>query len=606
MSGGLVQLVVYGTQNIFLTGTPEITFFKISYRRHTPFAVESIEQELTGSNNFGNEVVCSIDKIGDLISNSYLEVVIPKVDLVKNSSNWDLNLQLAKSNYNEILELYQLVYNYTTTDTDITRKLLTLCRTNNIPMSQIVETMNDPEFIGELTQQRQELQTYILLSENFNNIDELTDEKFYLFQEVNRTDIQIQFNSIVSITQDVNATTDIDELDGAIRIQTINLINNKMYQIIKDFYMKIYIIYIEKYNIYQSFINGTYSESYKFAWVEELGNAMIDGIDLTIGSDKIETHTGDFLMAFSKVFENEYQKVNYNKMIGNVPELYEFNNKPKESYKIIVPLKFFFCRHYGLAIPLVALRYHDVLITLRYKIFEQLCYFEDSPNLQGPLNVQALYNINLISAKLFIDYVFLDESERKRFAQSTHEYLIEIVQYREFNNLEGREYNADLSFSHPTKFMIWFVQPNTYRNNPKGTNKCQWNNYGTNNDKSGYTITNEFIRLNTQQRTDPNHDIKYYNYVIPYELFQNSPTDGYNIYSFAIKPMELQPSSSCNMSRISDLGIVMNFTEEFVELVNSNTFEEIPRGFYLGVYCYSINILRIMSGMAGVAFQTSS
>lgn len=606
MAGGLVQLTVYGTQDIFLTGTPEITFFKVSYRRHTNFAIESIAQEFLGSNDFGNEVTCVIDKIGDLMSKAYLEIEIPRVSLTKNPANWTINRQLALTNYQNALEFYQLVYNYVSTDTDVTRKLLSLCRTNNISMEDIVKTMNDPSFIGTLETQRKELQAYILLGENFNNITDLRDEKFYLFQEVNQIDVQVQFNSIVSINQDLNATNSINSIDSIIRAETIVLINQKLYGFIKEFYMKAYTLYVQKHKIYQSFVDGTYSENYQFAWVEELGHATVGQLDVKIGSQMIDRHTGDWFIAFNKIFQNQYQYANYNKMIGNVPELYTFNDKAKDAYRLIIPLQFWFCRHIGLAIPLVALRYHDVLFTLRYKELADLCYFEDNPVLIDVPNVQSMYGINMLGARMYVDYIFLDADERKRFAQSTHEYLIELVQFSEFNDLEGKQYNARLSFAHPTKFILWFVQPNQYRSNPTGRNKCQWNNYGTRQDKTGYTIENEFIRLNSSERTDINQDIKFFNYVQPYLRFNNSPTDGFNVYSFALNPIEIQPSSTCNLSRIDDLGIVMIFTDEFIKLVENNTIPEIPNGYYLGVYVFSYNIIRIMSGMAGLAFQTSS
>jgi len=70
--------------------------------------------------------------------------------------------------------------------------------------------------------------------------------------------------------------------------------------------------------------------------------------------------------------------------------------------------------------------------------------------------------------------------------------------------------------------------------------------------------------------------------------------------------MELQPSSTCNFSRIDDLGLVLVFSDNFINLVNSNTVEGLQDGIFLGVYIYSYNIIRIMSGMAGLAFQTST
>jgi len=606
MAGGIVQLAVYGTQDIFLTGTPQITFFKLLYRRTTNFAIESISQELLGANNFGNEVTCLLDKIGDLMHKVYLEVVIPPVQLKKNPANFTLTQATAQVQFQQIQDYYQMVFNYVSTDTDITRKLDLLCRTNNIPMSDIEATMNDPNFIGTLVSQREALQNYIATNPNFDAIAELRDLKFDLIQEVNRIDIQIRFNSIITLVNDFNVLSTTQETDVLKRTQVLEMINNKLYDAIKHFYLEAYDVLFAKQNIYNSFLNGTYQENYEFGWVEELGHAIIDQLDVRIGNQTIDRHTGDWMILFNRLFKNQYQLKNYDILIGNVPQLFTFDANPKASYTLLIPLQFWFCRHNGLALPLVALRYHDILFTLKYKDLSRLAFVENDPALLDMANIQVKYGINIVSAQLFVDYVYLDSDERRRFAQSTHEYLIEIVQFLEIPNLNGKQQNLHLNFAHPTKFIIWFAQPNQYRFNPTGRNRCQWNNFGTEPDKTGYTMQQTYIRLNSYERTDPNLDVIYFNYVEPYIYFRHSPTDGLNVYTFAAKPMELQPSSTCNLSRIDDLGLVIVFTDNFINLVNSNMIEGILDGAFVGVYVYSYNIIRIMSGMAGLAFQTST
>ena len=80
MAGGLMQLVAYGAQDVFLTGTPEITFWKVSYRRHTNFAMESIEQTFSGQADFGRRVTCTISRNGDLAYRTYLQVTLPEIN----------------------------------------------------------------------------------------------------------------------------------------------------------------------------------------------------------------------------------------------------------------------------------------------------------------------------------------------------------------------------------------------------------------------------------------------------------------------------------------------------------------------------------------------
>ena len=79
MAGGLMQLVAYGAQDVYLTGNPQITFWKVTYRRHTNFAMESIEQTFNGQADFGRRVTCTISRNGDLAYRTYLQVTLPEI-----------------------------------------------------------------------------------------------------------------------------------------------------------------------------------------------------------------------------------------------------------------------------------------------------------------------------------------------------------------------------------------------------------------------------------------------------------------------------------------------------------------------------------------------
>merc|ERR1711966_166725 len=70
-------LVAYGAQDIYLTGNPQITFFKVVYRRHTNFSMESIEQTFNGAADFGKRVTCTVSRNGDLMHRVYLQVTVP-------------------------------------------------------------------------------------------------------------------------------------------------------------------------------------------------------------------------------------------------------------------------------------------------------------------------------------------------------------------------------------------------------------------------------------------------------------------------------------------------------------------------------------------------
>lgn len=575
MPGGLMQLAVYGTQDIFLTGSPQITFFKIIYRRHTNFAMESVQQHLVSMTNFGQEMISVIDKLGDLMGSVYLEIDLPKVDLVKNPSHWTTDQLHAKQQLEQIQRICAVVNDYLSKNVTIIRKVESMLKIHNIDLNDLQLV---PMF--DLQEARIRLKEYLASSPDLDHIQEFQGLKIDLQQGMQSFDIGLVLHSVLSTNLDPETK----------RMQLQRFIAQTLYPMMKDFYMKFHNVWHSRQRTLQSFSEGRHCERYKFAWVEEVGHSIIEKIDVKIGNQIIDSHTGDWLILFNKLFTPPHHKSNYNQMVGNVPELTTFDDKPKVSRKLIIPFQFWFCRYTGLAIPLVALRYHDVMFNIKLKDLSKLCYVEDDAQLVDISNIQSRYNINITDAKLYVDYIFLDTTERQRFAESTHEYLIEIVQYNEFSPDRASNGNqVHLSFSHPTKFVVWFAQEMAYRENNDGHRKCLWNNFST-SDSSAHTMQSTYLRLNSYDRTDS--DVKFFNYVQPYLHFADSVPNGLNIYSFAAKPMEHQPSGSINLSRIADFSIGYRFEEGF----------GVEGEQYMAAYAMSYNVLRIMGGMGGLAF----
>ena len=90
MGGGLMQLVAYGAQDVYLTGNPQITFFKVVYRRHTNFSMEAIEQVFTGNVTLGKKTSCTIARNGDLVGRMYIESTLPSTQTL-NSTVAEIN-----------------------------------------------------------------------------------------------------------------------------------------------------------------------------------------------------------------------------------------------------------------------------------------------------------------------------------------------------------------------------------------------------------------------------------------------------------------------------------------------------------------------------------
>lgn len=159
------------------------------------------------------------------------------------------------------------------------------------------------------------------------------------------------------------------------------------------------------------------------------------------------------------------QEYGYAKMIGDVPELTSIstlswdvpeNTLLKPAYAMYIPLQFYFCRNNGLALPLIALQYHQVKIYVRFRPSQEL-YIASEAFKSGAENFE------LDDASLYVDYVYLDTEERRRFAQVSHEYLIEQLQYtgeESIGNTNSVKYK--LNFNHPVKSLYWVVQLGNY------------------------------------------------------------------------------------------------------------------------------------------------
>ena len=375
MGGGLLQLVAYGAQDVYLTGNPQITFFKVVYRRHTNFSMESIQQTFNGNVGFGNRVTAQISRNGDLLHKLYL------VPTVENTTG-----------------------------------------------------------------------------------------------------------------------TKID--------------------------------------------------------VPSLGHYLVRQVEVEIGGQLIDRQYADWMYIWNELSLPKGKAAGFGKMIGtSVPAKV---NNVNGSTKCYVPLEFWFCRNIGLALPLIALQYHEVKINVT---------FNDSVN-----------GLVFDKCELWADYIFLDTDERRRFAQLSHEYLIEQVQHTGTDTLSASGVNKiKLSYNHPVKELVW-VNANS---SPSSSN---W---------TTYNATNSFLlQLNGNDRF-AQRDAKYFTHVQPYQHHENIPVNNdktsknIQVYSFALKPEEHQPSGTLNMSRIDTA------TAHVATGTAGN----------LLMYAVNYNVLRILSGMGGLAYS---
>jgi len=360
-----MQLVAYGAQDVYLTGNPQITFWKVTYRRHTNFAVESIEQTFNGQADFGRRVQCTVSRNGDLAYRTYLQVTLPEVDGTSPSGT----------------------------------------------------------------------------------------------------------------------------------------------------------------------AGGQNSDAFAARWLDYPGEQLVSQVEVEIGGQRIDRQFGDWMHIWNQLSLSDAQKRGYEKMVGQTTNLTYLTNPNRNNganspcaggvnsshecevrralpqTTLYVPLQFWFCRNPGLAIPLIALQYHEVKINLEFNTLDQ-CLWAVKTNQFGlpandvcgtagasdaalggggatdtvvPGRADRAYNsCCLVSASLFIDYVFLDTDERRRMAQNPHEYLIEQLQFTGDESIGSTSNKIKLNFNHPCKELVWVVQPDSHIDycssfvEQEGERACDW------------------------------------------------------------------------------------------------------------------------------------
>jgi len=190
-------------------------------------------------------------------------------------------------------------------------------------------------------------------------------------------------------------------------------------------------------------------------WIRRLGHAMINTVEVTIGGSSIDKHWGMWLDVWYELTHTEEQTVAYNKMIGDdaaLTTLQPYSSGVTSGYNLYIPLQFWFNRNYGLALPLIALQYHDVRLNLQFVDIPNLIVYTAGTNGVAPTFSGGL---SFSKSSILVDYVYLDSEERRRFAQVGHEYLIEQIQYNN-NNLTSSNTTITLNFNQPCKELIWF------------------------------------------------------------------------------------------------------------------------------------------------------
>lgn len=333
-------------------------------------------------------------------------------------------------------------------------------------------------------------------------------------------------------------------------------------------------------NIYNPPVDAAY-------YTNSFGHALIEECRIEIGGHEFDTQNGEIMEIDEELTHGPGKRLS--EMIGFYPTTQELIVAALREQYMYVPFRFWFNKNYEQNLPLIALQYHEVKLTMNTNPIDQLVVR------QG----QAVNPANAIVAPqpdemaLLANYVFLDTQERRLFARQSHQYLIEQIQFTgsESHSAGTTTQNLKLLFNHPVKELLWVAQ----RDAAVAANQAF--DFSGVQDFTGLPtdpIVTGQLFLNGHDRTIE-HPSVYYRTVQPWQHHTNIPKLPKYLYgySFALFPESLQPSGSCNMSRIDN--VVLRLT--FPDVASGLSWDGQVR-----VYARNFNSMKIVSGMAGLMY----
>ena len=638
MGGGLLQIVSSTNEDLFITSKPQITFFKLVFYRYTNFSIETLEEFFDGAPNFGENVTCTLAKTGDLIHHMYLKIDLPEVhipilkdsEIHPNNKTFinDITLQYNKVNQNFTNYKIYIKYFY------ILWRLL---------WKEAISIAGNYNSVKDIINQYKKSDNWIEYNK-YNNI--------YSNVYIKKNNSYINFDIVYMF--DMSLKTEYEFSNFSI------LKNNEFKDKLKTFlitYRENTVLYnnqlFNELTKIKNVIDTEKIDYYRFSWLPKIGLRLIDSIDISIGGQVIDRLNSDMLNIWYELTVSPNQINTFNNIIGNIPKLNMYNTNKKESYSLYIPLPFWFSKYTGISLPALALRYHDIQVNLKLKELSECCIIETIENkLSDNININE--RISILNASLYIDYVYIEQEERKKFGRNSLEYLIDQHQYLPVNNINSININQLLYFVNPIKELLWTCQTKVWDryefvkiykftaisnltngkikliignkhlikrdDNVRIYNSKYYNNtYKViNTDETSVTINSDYIindygyveiintlysentidtltiTFNSLERISA-RDGMYYNLIQPWKHHSNIPSPGIYLFSFAINPEDYQPSGSCNMG-------LLDANQAFINM-NPIFFEYMEKNVSINFYARSINILKITEGMASLAFS---
>ena len=187
-----------------------------------------------------------------------------------------------------------------------------------------------------------------------------------------------------------------------------------------------------------------------------LGYLLIQQVEIEIGGQIMDRHYGEWMYLWETLTSPYDQSIRLDQMLGSSVEGTSStpagcNGRPTVLY---IPLQFWFCRNPGLALPLIALQYHEVRLNFNFRQATDLVQSTGFSSIGAAAQTLPKFK----DAAVYVDYIYLDTDERRRFAQQTHEYLIDQVQFGLQQAVTSQTVRLDLTLNHPVKELVWVYQ----------------------------------------------------------------------------------------------------------------------------------------------------
>ena len=552
-----MQLVAYGAQDVYLTGNPQITFFKVVYRRHTNFAIENIEQVFNGTPGFGRKVTCQISRNGDLITKMYLQVLLPGFD--SGNKNWAWVSRVG----------HALIYSVEL----------------EIGGTRIDKQYGDWLNIWyELARNWAHDRGYDVMIGNTSDLTTLrtAHSQAYLYIPLkffnNRND-GLAIPLIALQYHEVKINFEFSPISKLVNFEQGGSVPN---------------IDMQKASLFVDYVYLDTEERKRFAQAQH--EYLIEQVQFT-GAESINSLTQKFRLNFNHPCKALYWVTQLGRY-QSANAFLAYNPKNLENAILVATKRF-----------ILSVCKYTVDGLLDVNTGSTTSLNTSGEQLQGGLKPVDETNATLLAIFNRIKPIAIDDVPDA----DNITILGDLLTMGEISQPVSNSWRAHLNNKHLiTSGNSAIVALTTLQNTTTTSSSSsdgastknivvnQSDNYGFYLDRSGNPVSSVLLQLNGHDRFTE-RDGNYFNYVQPYQHHSNTPTDGLNMYSFALNPEEHQPSGTCNMSRIDNATLNLTFGGALDTTDFKNDY--IANNSNISIYATNYNVLRIMSGMGGLAYS---